>query len=744
MADNELQIKIGANTDQFDKALEDVKKKSEQLESQLGNIAKISAVAFGALVAEIGVAVKAYAESEAASRKLTQALQNQGFEAKKTSEQYKKFAEEVQAKTGIDDDAIIASQALIQGFIGQQKVSKELTQSIADLSTQTGSLDAAAEILGRGIQGNVRGLKAYGITIDEGLTKQERMAQILEKVTQKFGGQAEAANQGLGSIKGLQTAFGNLQEEIGKRFAPAITAAIQGVTKFINYIQGNSALIDFASEFLKIGVVITGLILSFATAAIAIVKVANAVKIASAAMEILGISTRSLVGATGIGLILIIAAEIYANWSSIWPKMQAIFATFTTNIGSLGSGLASILTGVFTLDKGKIAAGLEQVKTAFSNAYKDVASAGEANAKERTETETSEDQKRIAKKKALADKAAAEELASERRKQNLLSAQREEIALEANNASAAAIDLKKQEIEILTKLDDDKYAAQRAALTTRFEEIQSLQEEQFAIDQEQKAAFAEQDLASNAEFQALSDEQRALFLAKNQNDLQSQILTESTARQQAAKQSLSEQIKNNNEYLLNQQKFGTAYAAINSIMNSAIYQGTKSAFGDLAQLQESSNSKLKAIGKAAAVANIIIRTAESAMNIYRGFSIIPFVGPALGVAGAAAAIAFGAEQIGKVTGAAQGGVITGGVAGLDSVPAMLTPGELVAPAKNFDEVIGSVRAQREAEKQGGVFGGGQSNGSVQVLLGFDGPEASQVLTARQNEDRALGISREAT
>jgi len=44
---------------------------------------------------------------------------------------------------------------------------------------------------------------------------------------------------------------------------------------------------------------------------------------------------------------------------------------------------------------------------------------------------------------------------------------------------------------------------------------------------------------------------------------------------------------------------------------------------------------------------------------------------------------------------AKGGIVTGGISGRDSVPAMLMPGELVAPAKNFDEVVNAVSSQRE-------------------------------------------------
>ena len=47
------------------------------------------------------------------------------------------------------------------------------------------------------------------------------------------------------------------------------------------------------------------------------------------------------------------------------------------------------------------------------------------------------------------------------------------------------------------------------------------------------------------------------------------------------------------------------------------------------------------------------------------------------------------------TGFALGGLVQGGVQGIDSVPALLQPGELVVPTKNFDEVIRSVSQERE-------------------------------------------------
>lgn len=71
-------------------------------------------------------------------------------------------------------------------------------------------------------------------------------------------------------------------------------------------------------------------------------------------------------------------------------------------------------------------------------------------------------------------------------------------------------------------------------------------------------------------------------------------------------------------------------------------------FGSLASLQGSSNKKLAAIGKAAAITNAIIDTYKSATGAYAAMSSIPFVGPALGAAAAAAAIAAGMANVSAI------------------------------------------------------------------------------------------------
>jgi hypothetical protein len=729
--ENELLIRINAESQKFNQALEDVKKKTEDLEGSLEQVALISGAAFAVAVAQIGLATHAYAEAEDSARRLNIALQNQGIYSKELVEAYRAQAEAIEAKTGVDNDAIIKGQALLQTMIGQIEITPELTAGIVDLSTQTGDLNGAFEIIGRAVDGNTRGLKQYGIELDVNLSKQERVEKITEILTQRFGGQAEKMNEGLGSIKGLTTAFDEFEKQIGSRFAPIISAGIQALTSFFEAMKENKPLLDFIVSVTAAVAIVGFLGTGVGIAGLAFLKLQAALAAAEIATSAMSIAVKGLVGATGIGLLVILISEIYLNWGSIWPRMQAIFQAFIENVGQLAAGFGELMRGAFTFNPAAIQEGLAKLKTALTKGYEDAT-------KDLKPIKVPEFEDQDAKRKELADKLQAESDAREKYRLDHLRAENELVALEANKGSQRLIELKKAEVDILAKIEDEKYKNDRQALQARLEELRKVEADAQVQDQEKRRVFQQNLLANNVEFQALSADQKEIFISENQAQLENELQTESTTRAAAAEATLKQQIANQNLFLENQRKFGTAYALINTAMHTEIYNGTKTAFSDLAQLQSSSNSTLKAIGKAAAVANIIIKTAESAMNIYAGFSTIPIIGPILGAAGAAAAVAFGAEQVGHVTAAASGALVEGGRPGQDSVPFLLEPGELVTPRKNFEEVVQGVQLSR-AMKEGGLGGEGAAGGAIEVILSLK-DDLAEFIETKLVERKRLGLS----
>lgn len=113
--------------------------------------------------------------------------------------------------------------------------------------------------------------------------------------------------------------------------------------------------------------------------------------------------------------------------------------------------------------------------------------------------------------------------------------------------------------------------------------------------------------------------------------------------------------------------------------------GVSQMFGNLATLQSSHNKKAAAVGKAAAIAQATMDTAQAAIAAYKSVVGIPYVGPFLAVAAAGAAIVAGTAQIAKIRStnyggyAYGGGFEVGGAGGTDSqqVSFRATPGERV-------------------------------------------------------------------
>lgn len=689
MSDSELLIKINADAKNAQKAFDDVKDKTEDLESKLADVAKISAVAFAAFTGEVFLAVKAFAEAEEASKQLNVALQNQGIYTTDLANSYKAYATEIQNITGLDDDAIIAAQATAQAYLGQTKITKELTQAIADYAAfKKIDLASAAEILGKTIGTETNVLARQGLQLDATATTAEKYGKVLEFVSLKAGGLAEAQNQGLGGIKGLQTAFGNFQEAIGSRFAPIVEIIFQKLTSFFNFIQSNPALVDITVAVLAA----TGAV---AALGIAIPLVVTAFTTLTAAMAAFGVASNVALAGIPllIGAIVAGATLLALNFDKVKEAAFSIGAAVKTFFSVLAEGIKIIADGIMDLNFDRIKEGFSKITSAASEANKErlkvnaeFIAAKEAQDKE---AETKQD----AAKKAAADKEAALERAKQAQKLQLQNEQNNLLRLQNENASAELIQLKQNEISTLQALQQTDNATQKQLLLDKLSELRQLESDQRAEDLERKAAYREEDLAMRAELAAQDIEIDSALRRDQVAKIQADLLTQKEAEQKVMTDILKARIDNRNLELQDRIKYGNAVATIQAALRTEEVQGTKAAAGELVQLTQSKNETLKGIGKAAAVAQIAIATAESAMNIYRGFSAIPIIGPALGIAGAAAAVAFGAERTGNVLAAADGGIVTGGITGRDSVPSLLMPGELVVPERNFDQVVGAVRGE---------------------------------------------------
>lgn len=688
---NELLIKINADAKNAKKAFDDIRDQTTDLESNLKTAALVSGAAFAAFTAEIYLSVKAFEEAQQATVKLSNALQNQGIFTEELTKQYDDYAQAVQAATGIDDDALKTAQAVAQTYLGQTEVTKDLTFAIADLSASMGGdLNGAAQKIARTIGTSTNAFAKEGLVIREGATEAERFAQVLDFVNIKAGGLAAEMNKADGFSHALTTSFGNLQEKIGEKFAPAFAAARQALISLFDAISSNPALTQLIVTALAVGAAITG--------TVAFVSVAIPAFLAlSAAATALGISLSvALVGIPVIiGAIVAAVTLLVLNWDKAMAALSAAATATVTLVTELFSGLGKVLQGAFNLDTAAIKAGLTQIKDSFGKAKDDAV----GTYKEITAAQAEEGEKQNAKKKELADREAAIEKQHQQNLRDIRQGELDLLKLQNEHASEETIALKQREIETIKALDTADSAEKLALLQQRRAEIVQLQEEQNAEDLEREATFRQLQAEAKAEADALGIETSDTIRADQLAKIEATAMTEGDVDKKLQEDILRRRIEVNNQLLLDKKKYGENYALLNKKLNSDEINATKSAADSLVALSNSTNSTLKGIGKAAAITQIGIDTARGALAVYANFqTAIPYppISVPLGLAAAAALVGYGAQKISEVRSAQDGGLVEGGVAGKDSVPFLLEPGELVVPRKNFNDVVGAVTGEKSS------------------------------------------------
>lgn len=532
---------------------------------------------------------------------------------------------------------------------------------------------------------------------------------------------------------------------IGDVFAPMLSKVADLFSSIFQVLTNNPVLAKTAALFLGIGTALSGVALAAALGSTAFLQIRAAMIALNITTKVLALGLKGLVGATGIGLLLIVAVEVYNNWSVIWPAVTKIFAATVTSISSLASALGKILKGVFTFDSKAISEGMDEAKAAITKGLDDMAKAVKSNpdvAIDVPVTATADEQAINDAAKAASDaakKEADEQKKIEQDKTKFLNdEQKTRIAdnqaaldilkLQRQKASAEEIDLvrRKNQLELdeqkalleknesVRNSDLELIKMQKAILIEDEKKFNEKKKEIDQINREEKAALDE-------EFKLLSKEQQATFNEEELYALQDNILTKQEIENQAAAEKLQAQIDARNKYLEDEIKHGAAVAKLNQVLGSETVKLAKESANELVALTQSKNDTLKSIGKAAAVAQITIDTAQGAASIFAKLNaLVPFLAPAIGAAGAAAIVAFGAEKTSNVLAANTGGMVPTnmGIPGKDSVNALLTPGELVVPEKNFDEVVGSVAAQRSGSTttQNPDEGQGSKSLDLRILL----------------------------
>ena len=220
---------------------------------------------------------------------------------------------------------------------------------------------------------------------------------------------------------------------------------------------------------------------------------------------------------------------------------------------------------------------------------------------------------------------------------------------------------------------------------------------------------------------AITDEQQARL------DLQAEEINNRVANEQSAQEQLTEVVRQGVEERKQLQDEATAEETqkktdlfgLSALLNKQETQDKKKTFADITGMLRTGSKEQMAVQKAQGMAQAAISAYQAANSAYAALAPIPIIGPALGAAAAAAAIAYGLGNVAQISGIklAEGGLVkavTGGV------PAVIGEGgsdEAVLPlddSQAMRRIGGAI-----AEESGGAMGGVVVNINVQATGGVE-------------------------
>lgn len=210
-------------------------------------------------------------------------------------------------------------------------------------------------------------------------------------------------------------------------------------------------------------------------------------------------------------------------------------------------------------------------------------------------------------------------------------------------------------------------------------------------------------------------------------DLQAEEINNRVANEQAAQEQLTEVVRQGVEERAaivaegqaQEKQKATDLFGLQTLLNKQEVKDKQKNFGDITNMLKQGSKEQMAIQKAQGIAQAAISSYQAANSAYSALAGIPIVGPALGAAAAAAALAYGLGNVAQISGIklAEGGLVkavTGGV------PAVIGEGgsdEAVLPlddSQAMRRIGGAI-----AEESGGAMGGVVVNINVQATGGVE-------------------------
>jgi len=217
----------------------------------------------------------AIAEEQALTR-LNNSLALSGNFSAEAARGLQTFAGEMEELTNVGDDVVLSNLAVLSSITKLDAEGLKVAQKSAlDMAAALGiDLDSATRLVAKGIEGNTEAFKRYGITIEKGRNDTENFTNVVNALSNQFGGAAAGSIKNFGgAVTSLSNSFGNFTEELAKSVTqnPVVIAMLSKITEIFKNLTSETSGVatslkeDVASAFTTLINVVTGAIVAVDT-----------------------------------------------------------------------------------------------------------------------------------------------------------------------------------------------------------------------------------------------------------------------------------------------------------------------------------------------------------------------------------------------------------------------------------------------------------------------------------------------
>lgn len=324
------------------RAKDEASRTFNSMKSNLKGLSVAMGIAGGAIVAGLGLTVKAAMSAQVEIARMDATLATMGEAGLKARDGILQAAA-ASAKLGFDDEEAAVSVTKFFQRTNDLTKATELNALAMDLARAKNiDLSTAATLVNQVLSGNGKVLEQYDIDLKESASPLEALGELHKKVA----GQAEAFSlTTAGAMDVWKVSMGNLQEAIGEKLLPQLANLVQYIAPVIEKL---TALIEEHPKLVAgivLAVAAIGVFLTvLGTLGIVVPAVISGLSLLASLGPIIGAAFTLMLGP--VGLVIIAIAAVTAGLIWLWKNSDIVNAALIAGWEAVKEAYTSISEGI--------------------------------------------------------------------------------------------------------------------------------------------------------------------------------------------------------------------------------------------------------------------------------------------------------------------------------------------------------------------------------------------------------------